>query len=156
MGFFQKVKLWLGMGGVKVSLSVPETIEKGAGSFSGAVTLTSKSDLELLELKLELIESWSTGRGEEKQTKELTLGSMTLNLNRAIKAGETQTVPFDLAFSYSKSENEAMAEKGGVMGALGKVGQFAQGEKSTFEVKAMMNVKGVGLDPSDSKSVKLV
>lgn len=156
MGFFQKIKMWLGMGGVKVELHVPATIEKSGGTFSGKVVLTSKSDLELIDLNVELIEEWTTGRGDDKKTKELTLGSMKMNLARPIKTGETQEVPFDLAFTYSKSNNEELAEKGGLLGGLGKLGKFADAEKSEFFVKAGVDVKGVGLDPSDKKDVKLV
>jgi hypothetical protein len=47
-----------------------------------------------------------------------------------------------------------LAEKGGVMGGLGKLGSFASGEKSEFSITATVDVKGATFDPNDIIQVK--
>jgi hypothetical protein len=71
-----------------------------------------------------------------------------------IKKDEVKEIEFELLFSYAKSSNEAMADKGGVMGGLGKVGSFLDGEKQKYEITATASVKGVTLPPLVSKELK--
>lgn len=156
MGFFGKVKQFLGIGGVKVELTVPAEIEKAAGNFDGSVTLTTKGELHVLEVTVKLVEEWTTGRGDEKTTKEFELGATTIASAFDIRPGEVKSFPFNLTFELLKSKNEELADQGGALGKLGKVAMFASGEKSVFKVKAEADVKGTALDPGDSKDVKLI
>ncbi len=156
MGFFQKIKNFLGIGGVKVELSVPGQASKEEGKIGGTVTLTSKSDQEVLTLKVKVFEEFTTGRGDDKKTKEIDLGSVELPGGFTIKAGETKEVPFDVSFEVVKSNAESLKEKGGALGALGGAAKFAKNEKSAYFVEADADVKGVALDPSDKKGIKLV
>ncbi len=156
MGFFSSLKNKLGIGGVKVVLQVPGQVEKSAGTFDGKVTLTTKSDQQVIDLTMKLIEKYTTGRGEEKKTKEFTLGEVKIPCNFDIKTGETKEVPFTLNFTILKSTNDELKEKGGVMGGLGKLGSFASNEKSEYSVIASADVKSAALDPNDIKDIKLV
>ncbi|MFP9100287.1 sporulation protein [Flavobacterium sp. RHBU_24] len=157
MGFLQTIKNKLGIGGVKVELVVPGTVDKTATSITGKVNLTSKSEQELVSLKVTLIEEYSTGRGDDKKTTTLTLGQFDLSLGGAkIKPGETITHNFDLPFSLVKSSNQSLAEKGGALGAIGKLGSFANNEKSAYFVKAEADVKSAALDPDDKKPIRIV
>jgi sporulation-control protein spo0M len=156
MGFFQTIKNKLGIGGVKVKLEVPGQVAKDAGSVSGKVILTSKSDQEIVELEVKMIEEYTTGRGEDKKTKEFTLGEVKVPCGFTIKAGETKEVAFTLPFEILKSSNDRLKEKGGVMGAMGSIGAFANNEKSEYFVDADVDVKSAALDPSDKKEIKLV
>jgi hypothetical protein len=157
MGFLQTIKNKLGIGGVKVELIVPGTVDKTATSITGKVNLTSKSEQELVSLKVTLIEEYTTGRGDDKKTTTLTLGQFDLSLGGAkIKPGETVTHAFDLPFSLVKSSNQSLAEKGGALGAIGKLGSFANAEKSEYFVKAEADVKSAALDPDDKKPIRIV
>lgn len=42
------------------------------------------------------------------------------------------------------------------MGALGKMGSFADNEKSAYFVEADADVKAAALDPSDKKEIRLM
>jgi len=42
------------------------------------------------------------------------------------------------------------------MGGLGKLGSFANNEKSEYSVIATADVKSAALDPNDIKDIKLV
>ena len=155
MSFFAKIKQFFGAGTVKVTLNAPATFNTIDGVIEGSVHLEAKSDQTILSLKIELKEEYTTGRGDEKKTKTFEIGEVKL-AGFDMKQGETKDVPFKLSYSYAKSDNEAMAEKGGVMGGLGKLGSFASGEKSEFKLWATADVKGAALDPNDLKELKRV
>jgi hypothetical protein len=155
MSFFAKIKQFFGAGTVKVTLNAPATFNTNDGVIEGSVHLEAKSDQTILSLKIELKEEYTTGRGDEKKTKTFEIGEVKL-AGFDMKQGETKDVPFKLSYSYAKSDNEAMAEKGGVMGGLGKLGSFASGEKSEFKLWATADVKGAALDPNDLKELKRV
>jgi hypothetical protein len=155
MSFFAKIKQFFGAGTVKVTLNAPATFNTNDGVIEGSVHLEAKSDQTILSLKIELKEEYTTGRGDEKKTKTFEIGEVKLE-GFDMKQGETKDVPFKLSYSYAKSDNEAMAEKGGVMGGLGKLGSFASGEKSEFKLWATADVKGAALDPNDLKELKRV
>lgn len=156
MGFFATIKNKLGIGGVKVVLQIPGQVEKNALTFDGKVTLTTKSDQQVIDLTVKLIEKYTTGRGDEKTTKEFDLGEVKIPCNFDIKTGETKEIPFTLNFKILKSTNDELKEKGGVMGGIGKLGSFANNEKSEYSVIATADVKSAALDPNDIKDIKLV
>ncbi|MDA3862527.1 MAG: hypothetical protein PF689_01520 [Deltaproteobacteria bacterium] len=104
-----------------------------------------------------MVEEWSTGRGENKTTKEFVLGELDLvEDNFKIKPGETKDYDFNLKYEFIKSKNDKMKDKGGVNGALGKTGSFLDAEKSVYFVSADVDVKGTALDPGDKQKIKLV
>ncbi|HLA55486.1 MAG TPA: sporulation protein [Flavobacterium sp.] len=157
MGFFQTIKNKLGIGGVKVSLQSPGQVGKSEGMINGKVTLTSKSDQELVKMKVILLEEYTTGRGDDKKKKDITLGTFNLDLKGAtIKAGETVEHSFALPFQVANSSNQDLAEKGGALGALGKMGSFANNEKSEYFVVAEVDVKSAALDSSDKQPIRLM
>jgi len=156
MGFFDSIKQFLGIGGIKVDLQIPPQAHKAAGVVQGTVNLTAKSDQHVLELYVKLVESWSTGRGEDKEEKDFELGKINLPAPFDMKAGEVRAVQFALPFQMIKSNNDVLKEKGGALGALGKMGAFADAEKSTFKIVAEADVKGTALDPGDTKEIQLL
>ena len=156
MGFFQTIKNKLGIGGVKVTLQAPGNASKAEGKIDGKVILTSKSDQEVVSISVKIFEEFTTGRGDEKKTKTFTLGETKIPQGFTIKSGETKEISFSLPFTAIKSSNEELKEKGGALGALGKMGSFAANEKSEYFVEADVDVKSAALDPSDKQPIKLV
>jgi len=73
-----------------------------------------------------------------------------------MKAGEVKTIPFSMPFQMHKSSNDKLAEKGGVLGTIGKMGKWADDQKSSFKFKAEVDVKGASLDPSDHIELKMI
>ncbi len=155
VSFMAKVKQFMGIGGVKIVLTVPDSVERAKGLLEGKLTLTSKSDQQLQEIEVKLVESWSTGRGDDKTTKEFDLGKVTVP-GFALKAGESRELPFTLSFEMIKSNADELKEKGGALGALGKAAAFANAEKSTFRVVATGDVKGTAFGPTDGKDIRLI
>src|SRR5215470_11479667 len=109
MGFFQNIKNKLGIGGVDVQLQVPGQVEKQSGTIEGKVVLTTKSEQQLVELRVKLVETYSTGRGDEKKEKEIELGKCVVPYNMTgIKPGETVETPFSLPFNLVLSSNDEL------------------------------------------------
>lgn len=153
MGFMSTVKGWLNIGGVKVKLEgVSPTISRSMNTLGGKVRLVSKSDKEIIKLTYKLIMEVTTGKGDEKETKESVLGHTVVNGPIQIKAGEEQV--HDFSFNYAIPEQ--LKDKGGMLGAVGKFGAFAAGEKIKYYVAAICDVKGTALDPSDKVTVTVV
>lgn len=155
MGFFQKLKNKVGIGGVKVQLEIPEQTPKADGNLDGKVILTSKSDQEIKGVEIKMIEEYTTGRGDDKETKELTMGEIKITETMTIKEGETKEIPFSLPYTIIKSNNDELKEKGGALGKIGKVGSFAKNEKSEYFVEADVDVVSAAIDPSDKKKINL-
>lgn len=156
MGIFQKIKNKLGIGGVKIAIEVPAQISKEAGVVQGKFTLTTKSDQEISGMKVSLVEKYTTGRGDDKITKEFTLGSQKFEVPFEIKTGETQVYDFDFPFNILKSKNDALTDKGGALGAIGKLGKFSKNEKSEYVVDVSVDVKSAALDPTEEVDVQLI
>lgn len=156
MGLIAKIKNMLGIGGVSVELQVAKQVSKNEGVINGVVKLSTKSEQEVLTLKIEFIEEYSTGRGDEEKTKEIVLGKISIPCNITIKPGEIKEIPFSLPFEISNSNADDLIAKGGGMGALGKMAKFANKEKSEYFLDAEVDVKSASIDPSDKKEIKLV
>lgn len=156
MGFIQTIKNKLGIGGVKVELQVPGQVSKDASSVDGVVILTTKSEQEIVTVDVKFVEEFTTGRGDDEETKEFELGKVSIPGNYTIKPGERKEIPFTLPFTIAKSNADSLKEKGGALGALGSAAKFANKEKSVYLIDAEADVKSAALDPSDDKEIKLV
>lgn len=155
MSFFAKIKQFLGIGTVKVTIKAPGTFNTDDGKIDGTLNLVAKSDQIVESLVIRLDEEFTTGRGDDKKTKTYEIGKMQLP-GFEMKAGETKDVPFSLQFSYTKTATEALSEKGGVLGGIGKLGSMVSSDKSEFKLWATCDVKGASLDPNDFIEIKRV
>jgi hypothetical protein len=156
MGFFQNVKNKLGIGGVHVELNVPGQVARDSNVLEGKITLTTKSEQEVIAYKVKMYEEYTTGRGDQKRTKTYELGELKTPLNFIIQPGDSKEFSFSLPFNIVKSSNDTLKEKGGALGALGKFASYADNEKSEFFVDAQVDVKAAALDPSDKKEIRIV
>ncbi|WP_074408116.1 MULTISPECIES: sporulation protein [Aquimarina] len=156
MGFLNKVKSKLGIGGVKVELQIPGQVSKESEQVEGKVVLTTKSEQEIVEVEIKLVEEFTIGRGDDKSKESFDLGMVKFSDTYSIKPGEVKEIPFVLPFKLLKSNADSLAEKGGALGALGKVSKFTSNEKSKYMVEANVDVKAAILDPSDEKDIKLI
>lgn len=158
MSFFGKIKQGLGIGTASLELTVPGQVEKGAGELRGRIALVGKSEQKVKSIHVRLVELYTSGTGEQRKTKEFVLGEVPLHQGDpfTLKADERKEMEFTLPFVLKLSGSQALAEKGGVLGALGKASSFAADEKYEYHVRAVADLDGVALDPSDSKPVRLV
>lgn len=153
MSFFAKIKQFFGIGGVKATLNVDDSISKESGTFSGTVELTAKSEQLVKAIKVELEEDWKTGRGDDEVNKQFTLGEVTVGEMVKIGAGEVKKFDFTCNFDLIKSKNDRMADTSKTLAGVGK---FLDGEKSQYTVIVSCDIEGALFGGTDSKEVKIV
>ena len=156
MGFFQNVKNKLGIGGVHVELFVPGQVAHDSTQLEGKITLTTKSEQEVISCKVKMIEEFTKGRGDQKRMKIYDLGEVTFPLNFVIQPGVVKEFTFTLPFSVVRSGMDALKDMGGALGVLGKLGSMASYERSLYFVDAHVDVKAAALDPSDKKEIRII
>lgn len=156
MSFFAKLKQFAGIGTLDVKLQMPPHFQATDAAINGTLLITAKSDQSVLNILLELEEEFESGRDDDKKTKFFTLGSLRLNEPFELKQGESKNLPFSVPFELKQSSNDQLKAKGGLMGAIGKMGAWAENEKRNYKFKAVVDVKGTSLDPSDSVELKLL
>jgi len=154
MSFFQKVKQFLGIVGVKVELQVADIFSKTGNTIQGKVIITSKGQQQILSVEVGFEEVWRIGKGENETMKTFDLGEWKNSQEFLMMPGETKEFPFTLNYSMVKSENDRMMESSKVGKALGGLGKMMDGEKSNFWLKAMADVKGAAFDPNCIKEMK--
>ena len=150
MGMMDTIKRWLNIGGVVIKLELPSnSIAKNGNEIVGQVNLVSNSKQQVLKLTYKLIQEITTGSGDKKETKKNVLGELRVAEVFEIKPGETKVLEFNLGYSIPQT----LKDKGGMLGAVGKIGAFAKSEKIAYYVTADCDVKGTALDPSDKVQV---
>jgi hypothetical protein len=153
VGFFDKVKGWMNIGGVKVKIEgLNPSVKKSENQLGARVILTTKSDKQVLGMAYKFALRKTKGSGDQKEVKEFTIGSASTSEPFELKAGETKTIEFTIPYSVEKT----MADMGGVLGGIGKLAAFASGEKLEYYVSATAKVKGAAFDPSDTVWVTVV
>lgn len=160
MGFFDKIKGWLNIGGPKISiLEIEQPISGKFGVVSGRARVVSKREAKLKQFTARFVMEETKGKGEEKTTETTVIAEQTMALDVTLNPEE----PFDLDIhiSYDVSTlSERLAEKGGLLGAVGKVGKIAGklGEKGImdYHIEAAVDVVGTALDPSDKMAVRAI
>lgn len=153
MGFFGKIKQMLGIGTVKVKLNMGDSFDSSANVLTGTIQVIGKSDQIAKDIQIEFKETVTTGKNDNKTTKHYDLGSLTLP-GFEIKKDQTLDFPFELTYVYGKTTNEAMADKGGLVGGLGKLGAMMDNEKHDYQVTATVHLEGVKISPMDIKTIK--
>src|SRR5262249_43728324 len=93
MGLFSTIKNWLNIGGVKVKMEgVNQMVSKSGSQITGRLVLTSKNDKHVQKVDYNFYLEKTTGRGDDKETKEYVIGSSSHNQPFDIKAGEASTL----------------------------------------------------------------
>jgi hypothetical protein len=131
---------------------VNPNVPRNGSQLTGKAVLTSKSDKEVQKVLYKFLLRKSTGRGNEKETKDFILGQSSLNEPFTIKAGETKTLDFTIPYSVEKG----LKDMGGVLGSVGKLAAFAVSEKLEYLVIVECSVKGTALSPWNKVNVQIV
>ncbi|QQR54794.1 sporulation protein [Candidatus Peregrinibacteria bacterium] len=146
--FFAKIKLFFGIGTVKVLLEAPETFSAGDKSIEGTVTIIGKSDQKITKITVKMIEDYvKNAKNGQAQKKRFTLGEINVGKAFEIKQGEEKKIDFKLPFEMVKSTNDQLKDKGGALGALGGLGSMLDQEKSEYKLQAIADVEAASIDP---------
>ena len=150
-----KVKKWLGIEGVKMELLFDEDTTNKKGIVSGLIRFTSMNAQVVSRIKVVLIERYSRGRGKEKLVDEYELGSLQLEEDIEVPAGEFVEVEFNLKYKLVRSEMDELEKSNFFMSPLVKVAKRISAVKSEYRVEAEAKVKGTALNPFDRKEITI-
>jgi hypothetical protein len=174
MSFLNKIKQGLGFGTLEAKLNVPGQIAGNSGQFEGDFILTAKSDQKIQEVwvKFEMVRRWdetkhrrdANGHQEsftshESQTFEL--GNFNDKTPFEMKASQVKTIHFTIPFQMINLQSPAdtAIAQGGVSAVLGTITKLAsnlRNERIDYKVEGKVDLKGVAIDPKDSKDVFVV
>ena len=153
MGMWDTVKGWFNIGGVTVKIQdLKPQVSRSGNTINAKVSLTTKTDKQVLKVKYLFIWKKTTGSGAEQKTEQQVFGTSTLDTPFELKAGETKVM--DLRIDYAMPKR--IQDMGGVLGAMGKIGAFAAKEKDEYLVTAEASVKGAAFAASDTVRVSIV
>lgn len=156
MSFFGKLKKGLGIGTASVDLEVPDRVEKETGQLTGKLRITAKSDQTVKSVTIRLVETRIKGQGSEQKRREYVLGDIeAAGEPFQLTGDQKKEIDFTLPFSLNQSGVQALADRGGALGMLGKAAMRAADERSEFHVKAVVDLEGVALDPTSVRRIKL-
>ncbi len=170
MGLWSTIKGWFNVGGVSVRImGVENPFPRDDTVMKGKFELSTKTDKTILSTSVEFYVETTTGKGEEKETEKSVLGeqstedyAVNLDYPFELAAGETRELSFLIIDVDCEGTLGRMAKKGGVLGAVGKVGMLANkltAEKDAtikYYVEVTADVKGTPFDPSDKVEIQVV
>lgn len=152
MGVWSTIKGWLNIGGVKVTMSVPDQrLIVGPGTLEGTATLTAKETKEVLKVLVQIVHSKTRKKDGEEQTETFVLGEQELSSAFTLEGGQSKEFPFAVGYHV----DEQVKHMGGMLGMAGKMASLASGGKDEFSVTVSTDVKGTVLDPSATVSLKV-
>ena len=158
MGFFDKVKGFLNVGGPKIAiLTIDQPINGKFGVVSGTARVTTTRAAKIAKFTQKFIRVTTTGTGDEKQVETTIVAENEQLLDIEVKETDPAELPIHIAYDSSTMADQ-MAKKTGVLGALGKVGQFASGLQAKgiedYFVEVGVDVVGTPLDPTAKIGVR--
>jgi sporulation-control protein spo0M len=156
MSFVDTIKGWLNIGGVKLVLDVPSSVEESSKKIKGKLVCSTKTEKKIKNIKVQLVEQYKTGKAETASTTSYTWGEKEISGPFTLKAGEEKVIEFELSFTPIKTDTEKMAGQGGIVGALGKFGNMMDGTKSTFDITASASVEGGLFGATALKNIQMI
>ncbi len=152
----KKVKKWLGIEGVRITVDIPEDIFLREKKVSGILVFESKQDSVVNEIRLRLIEKYSRGRRQNKLIDEYILGADVLESSIHLHANEPGHVPFDLHFIPLQSEMDALESRNILMKGIIKSAKLLRNVHSQYRLEIEADVKGMAISPLVKKEVKII
>ena len=149
----KKVKQWLGIEGVKLTLRIPEKQLLSSKIISGTVHFQSLHEQTVTGIRLVLIERYARGRGEEQLIDEYELGAMEMTETFIVKPGEETIKAFQISFDLMESDIDRWGNKNILNQQLAKAARWVKKARSQYRVEAEARVQGVALNPFDKKDV---
>lgn len=150
-----KVKKWLGIEGVKLELVLDEASTIQPGAVNGLIRFTSMHSQVVTKIKVVFIEKYSRGRGKEKLVDEYELGTIELQEDIEVLAGEETDVEFTLNYKLVRSDMDELERSNFLLSPFVKAAKRLSAVKSEYRVEAEAKIKGTALNPFDRKEIKI-
>lgn len=152
----KKVKKWLGIEGVRITVDIPEDVFLREKKLSGYLIFESKQDSVVTELRLRLIEKYSRGRRQHKLIDEYILGAEVMDNLIQLQANEPQQIPFDLYYEPLKSEMDTLESKNILMKGIIRSAKLIRNVQSKYRLEIEADVEGMAISPLVKKEVKII
>ncbi len=149
----QKIKNILGIEGVKIGLTCPETLSKNETTIEGQVKLSSKSKNRISSIKIKLIEKYKRGRQEAILIDEYLLSEMELETDLLLQEGISETLNFSLPISLLLSDMDKLAQKNFITKGIVSMAKKAKNVKSYYRVEVEAFIEGVPVNAIAKQSI---
>lgn len=152
----KKVKKWLGIEGVRITVDVPEDIFLHEKKVSGTLILESKQESTISQIRMRLIEKYSRGRKHNKLIDEYLLGTAVIDDPVHLLANQPGKVTFDLYFQPLKSEMDNLESKNFLLKGVVKTAKFLRRVNSQYRLEIEADVRGMAISPLVKKELKII
>ena len=149
----KKVKNWLGIEGVKVTLETPETFVLKNGVVSGMFTITSLSEQQVKGVKVTLVEKYTRGRRKSKLIDEYLLGEMYLPFEQLVDKDKEIVERFELEFDTIQSPIDKFGNKNPLYKGIAGLARILKNAKSKYYLSIEVDVIGNKLKPYDKVEI---
>ncbi|MEL7220265.1 MAG: sporulation protein [Bacteroidota bacterium] len=150
-----KVKKWLGIEGVKLTLQLPEGQALANGVIQGKIQFQSMNAQTVTAIRVVLIERYGRGRGDERLVDEYELGAIELKESFTVEPEQIIEREFRLPFQELSSDVDKWGNRNLVNKQLAKAARWLRNADSQYRIEAEAKVKGVALNPFDKKTLTL-
>lgn len=152
----KKVKKWLGIEGVRITVDIPEDVFLREKKISGYLVFESKQESVVSEIRLRLIEKYSRGRKQNKLIDEYILGADVIDNPLHLRANDPRQVPFDLFFSPLQSEMDVLESRNILLKGIIKSAKLLRNVSSNYRLEIEADVEGMAISPLVKKEVKII
>lgn len=149
----KKVKDWLGIEGVKIQLSMPETFTLSNNRIEGSYTISSQSDQYIESVHLVLKEKYFRGRRKSKLIDEYILAEAVYPIDQAIDRESILQKDFELQFESIKSPIDKFGDKNFLYQGITILAKLIKNAKSQYSLTIEVKVKGNRLKPYDKANL---
>jgi hypothetical protein len=147
-----KVKNWLGIEGVKMEIETAERIRLMDGVVKGTILLQSMTDKKVKNIKIDLIEKYTRGRGKNKLINEYTLGTLEIKDHFEIRANGQLRLDFKLLFNPKTSAMDDLGRNLLLRGPVA-LAKMLKGASSIYRLEVEAKVPGTALHPMAKKVI---
>lgn len=151
-----KVKSFLGIESVKISLEIPSKIPIDGSAFPGKIIFTSKTRQTIKSINIKLIEKYTRGRRKKKLVNEYVAGFAEFKRPFTIEKNKEVSFEFTLRYKIAQSEMDKIGSSNFLTKPLIKFAKLLNNVKSEYRVEATAKVKGNAISPLTSKDIKVV
>ena len=139
---FGTIKKWMGIEGVRLRLHVLSAYPRTVETINGEVELYAKSNTIVQGIRLQLIETYTRGKVEEKRVDEYTLGTWELASPLQLREGENQRLLFKLPFEWLESPMDRRSKSYPLLKGMVALMKNRKGVLSEYRLEAQIQVDG--------------
>lgn len=153
---FGKVKRWLGIEGVKVTMILPEKVAGDSGVVDGQLRFETMNAQTVTHVRISLFEKYTRGRWKNKLADLYKIAEIELDSDIEIPADTPILIDFALPFTLPKSEMDALGDKNFVMKKIVGAAKTLKNVRSEFYMEVEATVQGTALSPFDKQEIVIV